>query len=437
MFLTNRFIFYLVAATGVLALTHFWSWFLIIGIICLCITTLLFLYDLTSLYKRDAEIKCWRSCDERFSNGDENTICINLLSEYSKPVKVKIIDEIPVEFQERNFLLQTELLPNTPKQIQYTLTPKRRGEYVFNDLHVYVTSKLHLLERRFSFKESSKVKVFPSFSIIHNMELLSISNKMRECGIKSVRRIGHGKEFEQIKEYVRGDDYRTINWKATARKHGLMCNLYCDEQSQQIYNIIDKGRGMQHAFHNMTLLDYSINAALALSYVTLEHNDNAGLITFEKSIDSHVPASKAPKQMAKIMEVLYREDTSFIQSDYSTLYEYCNRKINKRSLMVIYTTFDSMISMERQLPYLRKLSVKHVVLVVFFKDKELDELIAKTPATKLEYFEHVTAEKFDFEKKLIVNSLQRHGIYSILTEPERLTINVINKYLEMKARQMI
>lgn len=378
-----------------------------------------------------------RTCAERFSNGDENVISMDLLSEYQRTIRVKIIDEIPVEFQERNFMIQTNLQPNKPKHLQYTLTPKKRGEYIFNDLHVFVMSKLHLLERKFTTKGSFSVKVYPSYYIIHNMELLSVSNKMRECGIKNVRRIGLGKEFEQIKEYVRGDDYRTVNWKATARKHQLMCNLYCDEQSQQIYNIIDKGRGMQHAFHNMTLLDYSINATLALSYITLEHSDNAGLITFEKGIDSHIPASKVPNQMGKIMEVLYREKTTFIQSDYSTLFEYCNRKINKRSLMIIYTTFDSMVSMERQLPYLRKLSIKHVVLVVFFKDRELNEMIARKPNTTLDYFEHVTAEKFDFEKKLITKSLQRHGIYSILTEPQNLTVNVINKYLEMKARQII
>lgn len=436
MYLSNRFIILLVISTGVLALATIWSWFLFAGIVCLSIVLLFFLIDLLTVFNK-ADVKCTRHCAERFSNGDKNTINLELTSTYSRPIKVKIIDEIPVEFQERHFEIQAELQPNIPICIQYTLTPKRRGEYKFNDLHIFVLSKFGLLEKNFTIKSPFSVKVYPSFNIIHNMELLSVSNKMRECGIKNVRRIGHGKEFEQIKEYVRGDDYRTINWKATARKHQLMCNVYCDEQSQQIYNIIDKGRGMQHAFHNMTLLDYAINATLALSYITLEHSDNAGLITFETTIDSHVPASKAPKQMGKIMEVLYREKTTFLQSDYSTLYEYCNHKINKRSLMIIYTTFDSMISMERQLPYLSKLSMKHVVLVVFFKDKEINEMIAKKPKTTLEYFEHVTAEKFDFEKKLITKNLQRHGIYSILTEPQNLTVNVINKYLEMKARQII
>ena len=213
-----------------------------------------------------------------------------------------------------------------------------------------------------------------------------------------------------------------------------MSNLYQEEQSQHIYNVIDKGRGMQHTFNGMSLLDYSINATLALSYMAIQHRDNAGLITVEKSIDTFIPAGKNVHQMEHIMETLYKEKTSFIQSDYGALYELIRKKVNKRSLIVIYTTFDTNVSMERELPYLAS---SHVVLVVFFKDKELRQMAEKDPIQKEDYFNQAIMQSFEFEKKMIVRNLQRYGIQSILTEPENLTVNVINKYIDLKARNVI
>ena len=269
------------------------------------------------------------------------------------------------------------------------------------------------------------------------MELLSIENKTKECGIKQVRRIGSSTEFDQIKEYVVGDDYRMINWKATARKHQLMLNLYTDEQSQQVFNVIDKGRGMQHTFRDMSLLDYSINSALSLSYMVIQHRDNAGLITFERKVDTYIPASRKINQMELLMENLYKQSSTYIQSDYSTLYEWVRCKVNKRSLFIIYTTFDTNVSMERQLPYLRKLASNHVVLVVFFKDEELSAMAKKKPITDEEYFMHVTAENIEFEKRMIVKNLRRYGIQSLLCRPQDLRVNVINKYIDLKAHRVI
>lgn len=437
MFLSRRFIQFLVACIFLIALGKLWPIFYTIGAIALLVLLVAVVTDLFSVYSKDADIECERIMSQRFSNGDPNTIILKIKSSYKRPVKVTIIDEIPVEFQNRNFSLQTILKKDKSEEVKYQLTPKRRGEYLFEKINIYVLSRWGLVERQFKIDTTMSVKVYPSFSFIRNMELLSIHNKNKECGIKQVRRIGNSMEFDQIKEYVIGDDFRTINWKASARKHELMCNVYMDEQSQQIYNVIDKGRGMQHTFDKMSLLDYAINASLALSYMTMQHSDNTGLITFEKQIDSFVPASRKANQLEILIENLYKEKTSYLQSDFSCLYEWVRLKVNKRSLFVIYTMFDTNISMERQLPYLRKLATNHVVLVVFFKDKELAELSAKKPSSEQEYFDHVVAENIEFEKKMIVKNLRRYGIQSILTQPENLTVDVINKYLSLKAQRVI
>ncbi len=437
MFISKRFIILLCIACGLIAMGLLWPFFYTIGGIALGALILGWAYDLLSIYPNVAGIECERVLSERFSNGDANVVKLHLTNLYDRDVNVSIIDEIPVEYQNRNFLISDSLKRNESKIVHYFLYPKERGSYLFQKIHVYVHSKMHLSERRFSFDTPTSVKVYPSFSYIRNMQLLSIENKNRECGIKLVRKLGSSMEFDQIKEYVPGDDYRKINWKASARRNQLMSNLYQEEQSQHIYNVIDKGRGMQHTFNGMSLLDYSINATLALSYMAIQHRDNAGLITVEKSIDTFIPAGKNVHQMEHIMETLYKEKTSFIQSDYGALYELIRKKVNKRSLIVIYTTFDTNVSMERELPYLRKLASSHVVLVVFFKDKELRQMAEKDPIQKEDYFNQAIMQSFEFEKKMIVRNLQRYGIQSILTEPENLTVNVINKYIDLKARNVI
>ena len=249
---------------------------------------------------------------------------------------------------------------------------------------------------------------------------IAISDNLTELGIKRIRRVGHHTEFEQIKEYVKGDDYRTINWKASARRHELMVNVYQDERSQQIYNVIDKGRIMQQAFRGMTLLDYAINASLVLSYVVMRKEDKAGLVTFNEHFDTFIPASRQPGQMQALLENLYSQQTTFGETDFSSLCVHLNKRVNKRSLLVLYTNFSGIGSLNRQLAYLQQLNRQHRLLVIFFEDAALKEYVA-TPARDTEgYYRHVIAEKFVFEKRLIVSTLKQHGISSVLTTPENL-----------------
>ena len=382
-------------------------------------------------------IQAFRQCSSRFSNGDENTVNIRVESSYPYAVSVEVIDEIPFIFQQRNINFQIKFQANEGKTISYQLRPTHRGIYNFGRIRVFVQGRMGLLSRRYTCGDSQDVKVYPSYLMLHRYELLAISDNLTELGIKRIRRVGHHTEFEQIKEYVKGDDYRTINWKASARKHELMVNVYQDERSQQIYSVIDKGRVMQQAFRGMTLLDYAINASLVLSYVAMRKEDKAGLITFDEHFDTFVPASSRPGHMQTLLENLYSQETTFSETDFSSLCVHLNKHVNKRSLLVLYTNFSSMGSMNRQLAYLQQLNRQHRLLVVFFEDADLKAYIA-TPASDTEgYYRHVIAEKFAFEKRLIVSTLKQHGIYSLLTTPENLSIDVINKYLEMKSRQLL
>jgi uncharacterized protein (DUF58 family) len=350
---------------------------------------------------------------------------------------VQVVDEIPHQFQKRDVLFKLKMGIGKSERIQYELRPVKRGEYEFGLINVYVSTRLGLLQRRFKQGEHVKVPVYPSYLQMRKYQLMAISNRLSEVGVKKIRRIGHSMEFEQIKEYVRGDDYRTINWKATARKGQLMMNNYTDEKSQQIYCVIDKGRVMKMPFEELSLLDYAINASLVLLNVALLKQDKAGLISFAEKISAFLPAEKKATQMQSILELLYSQKTRYLESDFEKLYSAIRNRITQRSLIVLFTNFESLSGMQRQLPYLRRIAQHHLLLVVFFENTELKQLIDQ-PAKDLEtIYTKTIAEKFAFEKKLIVKELQRYGILTILTAPKNVTVNTLNKYLELKARQAI
>jgi uncharacterized protein (DUF58 family) len=393
--------------------------------------------DIFRLWQNKNGLSGQRTTPERLSNGDENDISIFLESRYPFRVSLKVIDEIPFQFQRRDLKFPLELGPGESKRLSYQLRPVERGEYNFGGVNVFVTDIIGLVSRRFIFSNETMVPVYPSYLQMRKYELLAISNRLSDYGLKKIRRLGHSMEFEKIREYVKGDDYRTVNWKATARKNQLMVNQYQDERSQHVYSVIDKGRLMKMPFEGLSLLDYSINAALVISNIAVKKGDKPGLVSFSNKINSLVAADSRGSQMNKIQEALYREKTGFLDSNFELLNATLIHKLSQRSLLLLFTNFESLQSMRRQMKYIQSLAANHLVLVIFFENTEL-KLLINEPAKNTEgIYQKTIAEKFTFEKRQIVKELNHRGIYTILTPPQQLTVNTINKYLELKARDLI
>ena len=407
------------------------TWFILFVILTF------FILDFIILFTAQNGIDATRVTPEKLSNGDENPISVNIKNYYSFSVFVKIIDEIPHQFQVRDFEIKRTIKPQSQDEINYFLRPTSRGAYHFGSLNVFVSSPLRLISKRYAFDNDKIIPTYPSYIQLRKYDLLAFSNNLFQYGIKKIRRIGHSMEFEQIKEYVAGDDIRTLNWKATAKKNALMVNQFQDEKSQSVYMIIDKGRVMKMPFNSLSLMDYAINATLVLSNVILKKQDKAGMFAFSKKVENRVVAEKRNSQMQKILETLYNIKTDFFESDFSRLYVDVKKNINQRSLLILYTNFETLEGLHRQLPYLKGIAKSHLLVVVFFNNTELNELISKKATTTQEIYDKVIAEKFAFEKRLIVNELKKYGIYSVLTQPENLTLDTINKYLEIKSRGVL
>ncbi|MCS6796406.1 MAG: DUF58 domain-containing protein [Raineya sp.] len=437
LYLNNRFFLVIIFLVLLLVASYSLVWLFPIAKVLVFVLIGLFFLDTLLLYSKKTAFKASRKSFGRLSNGDKNPIHITLQNLYSFPVRVKVIDELPEQFQERNFQIFENLSSQEMKNVTYFLRPTKRGEYNFGALNVFVSSPIGLVARRFQFSQNVKVPTYPAFFALKKYEILAFSNHLTEMGIKKIRRFGNNREFEQIKEYVQGDDIRTINWKATARRNTLMTNHYQDERSQHVYNIIDKGRTMKMPFEGLSLLDYAINAALVMSKVTLSKDDKAGLITFGHKIDVVLPATREQRQMNKILENLYNQKTAYKEANFERLYLTIKHKIKQRSLLLLYTNFESLSSMMRQVVFLRKIAASHLLVVIIFYNTELDKMIFQNPTNTEEIYNQTIAEKLAFEKKLIIKELQKYGIQAILTKPKDLTVNAINKYLEIKAKGLL
>lgn len=431
----NDNLFYGIIFIAVLFVTGFFiPLFFSLGQVLLFSLLVVTFIDILLIYSLKKGIHIERFLPERLSNGDNNKISISLKSSYKFNIHSIIIEELPFQFQKINFSFKQVLKPNKENKINYNLTPKKRGVYDFGHINIYISSPLRLATRKYILGEEKKLKCYPSFLKLKEFDIKAVSNDLNTYGNKKIRRIGHSLEFEQIKEYVSGDDIRSLNWKATAKRNQLMVNQYVEEKSQPVYSIIDKGRPMQMHFNNLSLLDYAINATLAVSNIILRKQDKAGMLTFSKKIENIIVAEQRNSQMNLISEALYNVKTNFLEADYSLLYATIKRKITSRSLLILYTNFETLDALKRQLPYLRAIAKNHLLLVVFFQNTELNTIVEQKSSSVEDVYDKIIAEKFMYEKKQIANELKKYGIQSVLTKPENLTGNTINKYLDLKSR---
>jgi uncharacterized protein (DUF58 family) len=436
-FYLNTIVYYLAfAVAAVFAISYLVPPLFTAALIILAILVIFIIADTIMLYSKHGII-AKRSLPGRFSNGDDNSIQIHIQNLYAFTVNAEVIDEIPYQFQLHNWKRKLKLNRDEDAHIHYTLKPVERGELHFESINVFVQSPLKMVVRKYNFHQPQVVKVYPSYIQMRRYQLLATANRLQEMGVKKIRRLGHSMEFEQIKEYVRGDDYRTLNWLATARKGSLMVNHYTDVRSQQVYCLVNKGRVMKMPFEGMTLLDYAINAALVITNVALSRQDKAGIMCFSQQVDLFLPADKKRGQLNLVMEGLYKQQTNFLEPDYEQLFSLVRNRITQRSFFVLFTNFESMEGLHRELPFLKKLAHYHLLMVVFFINTELKKLIHTEAETTEDIYIKTIAEKYDQEKRLMVKELQQHGILAVLTTPADLTINSINKYLEIKNRQVI
>lgn len=406
---------------------------IIILVSLMCLT----LIDVVLLFVSKNPIQYDRKVPSMLYLGDSNFIELNIRNNTNQVLRVALYEGYPKEMQQRDKCIKLHFLPGKEKKWHYSFKPSKRGLIQFNNPIFSIQSMLHLCLRKHEVVASEQIAVYPSILQMKKYELLVFHQRKVKSGIKHIRRIGNNSEFEQIKDYVQGDEIRAINWKATSRSNKLMINKYQEEKSQQVYCVLDKSRTMQMEFDDMSLLDYSINSILVLSNVMLKNGDKIGLLTFSDKIGVELPAKKHLTQARLILENLYKQQSLFKDPNYELLYQTIRRKVKIRSMIVLFTNFETEASLNRAMPYIRKMNQKHVLLVVMFHNNDLKVQAQQTPNSIHGVYSSIISEQMSELKTKIASQLKQNGIQTILTLPEKLSLQTINKYLELKARGVI
>jgi uncharacterized protein (DUF58 family) len=437
LYLTNVFFWVMGGLVVVFAGSFAVPWMLPVVQALLVLALILVGIDIYLLFAAKDVVSCTRIVPKLFSLADDNTVKIEVTNNTNQWWSVTLIDELPVQFQMRGFKRQFPLEAEDTQTVVYPLRPKERGEFFFGNINVFLSTRIGLAQRRIIVDTPQRVPVYPSIIQMKQYELKAFARVSDQQGIKKIRRIGHSYEFEQIKNYVRGDDYRSINWKASSRRGGLMVNQYEDERAQQVYCIIDKGRAMRMPFEGLSLMDYAINSSLVISNIALRKYDKAGLITFSDKIGTTLKADSKPTQINKILRALYKEKERPLESNFELLYYAARKLITGRSLFLLFTNFESMYALERVLPILRRINRFHLLVVVFFENTEIRKFVEQEVTTMEDIYQQTVAQQFLYEKRQMVQKLNQYGIQAVLTAPEDLSVNTINKYLELKSRGLI
>lgn len=426
----------LMAIIAIFAISYSLPFLYWIGAFALLALVACTIYDGYVLKQSSLQVKGNRSVVEKLSMGDEQHIKYTLSNQSDQALEIELYDELPYQFQFREFITQANCQANSSNNIVFDIRPTERGEYQFGQGYALISNpKIGLIRFKKEIFESNRTKVFPSILQMKKYALHAFQNTALLYGIRKIRSVGENDEFEHIRPYQIGDNEKSINWKATSRANQLLVNQFQDTRSQNVYMLIDKGRSMEMPFIGLTLMDHSINTALVLSNITLKKYDKAGIITFCDKIDSLITAENSPNQLSLILEQLYAQKTSFKESNFDLLYTTMRRRVSKRSIVFLFTNFEHQAEMRRHLNSIRLINKKHLLILIMFENTELEVGNTKVVEKVDDIFTQSISEGLMNEKKAICSELNQFGVQTILTKPEQLSINVINKYLELKAKR--
>ncbi len=381
-----------------------------------------------------------RNHDDRLSLAALNQITVHVrLRSGFRPTPLWLRDETPPSFdiasEER--ILRTVVRPSKESTVSYHLRPPRRGDYQFGDTHLRWGSMLGLLRRQASFATAVSVKVYPNLVDVKKYDLVVKRNRLWELGLRSARIFGNGSDFERLREYQPDDEYRRINWKATARRGKPISVEYETERSQNLVILLDIGRMMRSPVDDVARLDHAINAVLLLAYVAAKKGDRIGVLTFADSVQTWIAPRGGKGQFHRMLEMLYAVQSQPIEPDYNAAFTYFAAKQRKRSLVLVFTDLTGSLSTESLIAQMSRLRRQHLPLLINISDPTVIQLARQAIDNSETLHQRTVAEQLLEERKLSLERLRRQGVLTLDVPADEISVSVINKYLEIKTKTMI
>jgi uncharacterized protein (DUF58 family) len=391
---------------------------------------------------RPEDFRVRRTHDARLSLAEANPVELRIHWEGrntypQRPVRLRVRDEIPPEIPSDQEEFVGTIAPGASWTGQYHLSPRRRGEYPFGQIVVRLESFLGLLVRQHAFSGGEPSRVYPNLRAIRRYDLLARRGRLHEAGLRRTRERGGGTEFERLRDYLPDDDFRRINWKATARRRQPVTVEYEVERSQNMLLLLDTGRLMGTPIDGILKVDYAINAALMLAYVGMEMGDRTGLVVFADDVEGYVPLARGQRQFQIMIEHLYKVGTQPVEADPARALRYVARRQLKRSLIVLFTDISETADHGPLLAALRLLARRHLPVCVMMSNPDIVRLAALTPTDARQAYEKVVAQRLLDERRTMIERLERQGALVLDVPAEHLTSSIINRYLEIKARTQL
>lgn len=390
----------------------------------------------------DAALAIEREVTDVVSVAAENPVTIKVRNQTKNTVVVQVRDEPPVAFdfgkegsagREKRF----KLAPLQRDEWTYHVVPPARGDFLFRDIFLRVTGPLGLIIRQAAIPAEKSVAVYPNLRAVEDYEIMLRRSMLSRQGVRRVRTVGAGREFAALREYTPDDEYRTIDWKATARRGKVISRTYEQERSQDILLLIDQGRLMRQEIGHTQKMDYVVSSALMLAHVVAEADDRVGLLTFSDDAKAWLPPARGRSSYSGILEALYAARAEPVESDYRAAFRFLAARWRKRSLAVIFTDLSDPESSAVLLREISHLAEKHVVVCVVVADPLIGERARQTPENPDAVYEKAVAEDVLAERRRALNLLKKRGVLIVDAEPQELSVELISRYLLVKSRSLL
>lgn len=373
--------------------------------------------------------------DDKLSIYERETISIRVYNKSDNKLRVQLKDSIPdFYFENTGGIVKRDILPHGREVLEYQVTPRKRGAFTFGDIYIRYTSKLGFCLKAFKVSEKREYKVYPNLKSLRKYHMSVCNNRKYKIGFKNMKMMGTGTSFESLREYMTGDEYRKINWKATAREDRPIINHYEPEKDQHVYSLIDCGRPMSYSIRGFNKLDMAVDTALVLSDIVNQNGDKSGLLTFNTELQSFVSPGKGSGHRNRIMETLYHIEHTNYTSNYEEAFIYLKKNERHRSILFLFTDFDSIEEAEEMLKLLTLLSKNNIVVIILIKNESLEEIAKSKAKTEDEVFSKGVAIELLLDRRNIINRLNKLGVMCMECEIENVELNTINKYLQIKNR---
>lgn len=383
------------------------------------------------------QISVQRINEPKLSLGVPNLISIQLTNASPRNVRLKLRDEYPYQFRADADILNGTLPPLDTAELRYHITPVQRGDYQWGDLNLRYRSTLGTFVRQARYRASDGVRVYPNVLDVRKYDLLARKGLLTELGLRNAKVFGSGTEFERLRDYTPDDEFRRVNWKATARRNKLIAVEYETERSQHVVCVLDTGRLMRPPVGDIQKLDYAVNAALLASYVATLRGDQIGMLTFADDVGVYLAPHKGRGQFYTMLELLYNVQSQPVEADYARALGYLSIKNKRRSLIIVFSDLATLDAAQPLIAYMARLARRHLPLLVIMNDPNITSIAARQPASSNEVYQRAVAEQLLDERRVILDTLNRAGVLTLDVPADKLSVAVINKYLELKTRGVL